>query len=81
MPVEVIPEKLAERVRGDVEANDWYLSNLAFTKLTITNISLVYTIAPDGILPVYMLHGKYVLEYGGIKDSGEINGTMIAVLS
>ncbi len=81
LPVKDIPEKLAERVKGNVKVDDWYLSNIAFTKLTITNISLVYTITPDSILPVYTLHGKYVLEYGGIKDSGEINGTMIAVLS
>lgn len=81
LPVKDIPERLAERVKGNVKADDWYLSNIAFTKLTITNISLVYTITPDGILPVYMLHGKYVLEYGGIKDSGEVDGRIVAVLS
>jgi hypothetical protein len=79
LPLRAIPEKLAERVRGDVKANDWYLSNIAFTKLTITNISLIYTITPDGILPVYELHGKYELDYGGIRDSGEVYGRVIAV--
>ncbi|WP_202320667.1 hypothetical protein [Archaeoglobus neptunius] len=80
LPVVDIPEKLAERVKGDVKADDWYLSNIAFTKLTITNVSLVYTITPDGILPVYRLHGKYAVEYDGIKDSGEVDGRIVAVL-
>lgn len=79
IPIDRIPEMLEKRVKGDLKADDWYLSNIAFTKLTLTNVSLMYTITPDGILPVYWFEGKYELDFEGIKDSGTVEGRIVAV--
>ncbi|NPA98950.1 MAG: hypothetical protein GXO43_06175 [Crenarchaeota archaeon] len=80
IPPDDIPRLLSERVSGKITARDWYLSRLGFTSLTITDLELSYTVAPNGLLvPIYKLHGKWVLNYDNLVYSGELDGFIIAI--
>ena len=55
---ERLPALLKERIKGEVKAEDWYISKLGFTVLNITEIRLQYMLAGGGmVVPVYRFKG------------------------
>ncbi len=81
IPIDLLPELLHERVSGEYSSNDWYISKLGFTQLTINNIDLTYIIVTgkEMLVPVYKFSGEWILNYDNINSEGELYGTIIAV--
>ena len=75
-----LPALLRERIKGEVKAEDWYISKLGFTALNITEIRLQYMPMGGGlIVPVYRFKGSWKLEYDVLHAQGQLTGLIVAV--
>ncbi len=75
-----LPALLRERIKGEVETEDWYISKLGFTALNITEIRLQYMPAGGGLIaPVYRFKGSWKLEYDVLHAQGQLTGLIVAV--
>ncbi len=75
-------KELEEYIREGRPMINWYISWLAFTKLKIESLKLVYYVTPDlYVVPVYLIEGGYELHYDNINDEGPIKAIMLAIES
>ncbi len=71
---------LERYIREGRPMTDWYISWLAFTKMKVENLKLVYYVTPNlYVVPVYIVKGSYELHYDGINDKGPIKAIVLAI--
>lgn len=72
-------EELKEKLKKGEPMKNWYISWMAFTEMNIQNITLTYRLNFEGyIVPVYTMHGTYVLDYMNLHDKGNITAIIVA---
>ncbi|WP_223209006.1 MULTISPECIES: hypothetical protein [Pyrococcus] len=81
--IKTIPEsikELEEKLRRGEPMRDWYISWMAFTEMNIQNITLTYRLNSEGyIVPVYNMHGTYMLDYKNLHEKGNITAMIVAI--